>query len=74
MNALNFEQCKEIFMYNMEYLDSISISKMSDGELLAVITFRKKDQDFEVKKFFFGKTLTILNEKINEFMNNEIKL
>jgi hypothetical protein len=76
-SVLNLEQCNEIFEHNMKYLDSISISKSRayEGQFLASVDFVKKgDDDISVKKYFYGKTITDLNEKITAFLNKEIKL
>jgi len=76
-SVLNLEQCNEIFEHNMKYLDRISISKSwaYEGELMAHLSFEKKNNnEIGVTKYFYGKTLTELNEKITAFLNNEIKL
>lgn len=76
-SVLNLEQCNEIFEHNMKYLDRISISKSRarEGELMAHLSFEKKDNnEIEVTKYFYGKTFPELNEQITAFLNKEIKL
>jgi len=41
---------------------------------LASVDLKKGDDDISVKKYFYGKTITDLNEKITAFLNKEIKL
>jgi len=65
----------KIFEHNMKYLDRISISWAYEGELMAHLSFEKtNNNEIGVTKYFYGKTLTELNEKITAFLNNEIKL
>lgn len=71
---LNFEQCSEIFQHNMDHIQYISFSKTHDNCILVSINFEKKNDDFEIKKYFRGPSIQILKEEINKFMNDEIKL